>query len=358
MRGRFKFLTLFICAAMAVCSLAGCNRNSTSVEHTGSGTKEDPYILRFSAEDAEGIASTEGCHWIADEVKKRTDGKVILKVYPSASLGDADLEYQGLMDGSIDMCMFYFSSTYSKVFDIAAIPFLTSDYDQIAYMVSDKSNMYKLYKEKCEDIGIKFISFYMNGVNGMFATKPFGDYMDINKKKKLLIRIANSKTYSLGIDALGYNVITIPWSDTYTSLQTGVMDGMTGIPSYMVYQNFRDLAKYYVPTNEFMESKCILMAPETARWIGEDNVAIIQEVCDEACADSVEQTESNVKEGEKDLAAAGCEIEEMTDEQRAELADKVLEKIQPDLQKYFGQEMMDLINEDITNARAYSDSRK
>ena len=74
----------------------------------------------------------------------------------------------------------------------------------------------------------------MNGVNGMFSTKDFGDYTNINKKKRLLIRIANSRTYSIGIAALGYNTITIPWSDTYTSMQTGVMDGMFNIDIFRI----------------------------------------------------------------------------------------------------------------------------
>ena len=355
MKRKFKVISLVLCIAMLGLCFTGCGKkDSSSTKHTGSGTVSDPYVLKFSGEDAEGIASTEGMHWIADQVKERTGGKVILKVYPGAMLGDADLEYQGIMDGSIDMCMFYFNSTYSKVFDIAAIPFLTSNYDEIAYMVSDKSNMYKLYKKNCDKIGVRFVSFFMNGVNGMFSTKSFGDYKDINKKKRLLVRIANSKTYSIGISALGYNTITIPWSDTYTSLQTGVMDAMTGIPSYMVVQNFADLAKYYVPTNEFMESKCVLMAPSTAKWLPKEYVDIIQEVCNEASLNSVNDTEKNVLKGERDLKDLGVKILPLSDKERADLADSVQKKIQPQLKSYFGEDIMSKVNEDIANAKAYS----
>jgi len=353
-----KIMCLVLCVAIVSVSFAGCgNKNTSSTKHTGSGTVSDPYVLKFSGEDAEGIASTEGMHWIADQVKKRTGGTVVLKVYPGAMLGDANLEYQGIMDGSIDMCMFYFNSTYDKVFDIAAIPFLTSNYDEIAYMVSDKSNMYKLYKQHCNKIGVKFVSFFMNGVNGMFSTKDFGDYTNINKKKRLLIRIANSRTYSIGIAALGYNTITIPWSDTYTSMQTGVMDGMTGIPSYMVVQNFADLAKYYVATNEFMESKCVLMAPATAKWLPKKDVDIIQDVCNEASQKSVKETKTNVLKGEQDLKKLGVKIMPLSDQQRTVLAAQVQKKIQPQLKSYFGDSIMKQVNEDIINAKAYAASK-
>lgn len=308
------------------------------------------YELKIAGTDAEGLPATDAMYWISEEVEKRTDGKVKIKVYPSNQLGEANLQYEGIMDGSIDMILGYLNPTYDKVFDVTSIPFLASNYDEIGYICSEQSNCYQMFKEHCATTNMHFMGFFLNGVNGIFSTKSLGDYLDINVKKDCLIRIANSVTYSLGIQALGYPTITIPWPDTYTSMQTGVMDGMTGIPSYMVEQNFGDLAKYYVAMDMYVEMNCILMSPSTRDKLPAEYVETIEQVCAEVSANSINGTKEDVDAGIEALAARGVEILPITDEERAEVAAQVREKIAPDLKDYFGEEVLNLIYEDIENA--------
>ena len=342
-----KLLSLALTAALCL-SLAACGGGSDS-EGSG-GSTDEVYELKFASQDAEGLPSTNALYWIAEQVEERTDGHVILDIYPSNQLGSAQLLYEGVMDGSIDMYLGYLDPTYDIAFDITTIPFLASNYDQIAYICSSESNCYQIFDESCAEIGMNFMGFFLNGVNGIFSTEPLGDYLDINTHKDALIRIANSRTYALGIEALGYSTITIPWSDTYTSLQTGVMDGMTGIPSYMVNQNFGDLAKYYVAMDAFMETNVIVMSEVTAGELPEEYLTIIEEVCAEMSANSIPNTETEVNAGIEALREGGVEILPITDEERAEVGAQVLEKITPDLKEYFGQELLDKAFEDIANA--------
>lgn len=330
--------------------LTACGNSGGSGGEAGS--TDETYELTFASQDAEGLPSTEAMHRIADEVAEKTDGHVNIKIYPSNQLGEAKLLYEGIMDGSIDMYLGYLDPTYDTVFDVTTIPFLASNYDEIAYICSDQSNCYQIFKEHCEATEMHFMGFFLNGVNGIFSTKPLGDYLDINAKKDALIRIANSVTYSLGVEALGYPTITIPWSDTYTSLQTGVMDGMTGIPSYMVEQNFGDLAKYYVAMDMFMETNVIIMSPQTASKLPAEYLSVIEEVCGQVCADSIGVTEENVNAGIDALAARGVEILPITDEERGAIGQQVLEKIAPKLEEYFGKEILDQVYTDIENAQA------
>ncbi|MCD8084269.1 MAG: TRAP transporter substrate-binding protein DctP [Clostridiales bacterium] len=287
-----KFLCLFLAAAMA---LSGCGSGGSSSAGNSSGGSssagtDENYELIFASQDAEGLPSTNMMHWIADEVESRTDGHVTFKIYPSNQLGDAKLLYEGVMDGSIDMYLGYLDPTYDIVFDITTIPFLASNYDQIGYIMSSESNCYKLFDEHCTGTDMIFLGFFLNGVNGIFSAKPLGNYLDPNEHKDALIRIASSTTYQLGIEALGYATVTIPWSDTYTSMQTGVMDGMTGIPSYMVEQNFGDITKYYLAMDEFLETNVIIMSPSTKDKLPEEYMSVIEDVCAEVAAKSVTVT--------------------------------------------------------------------
>ncbi|MCC8166542.1 MAG: TRAP transporter substrate-binding protein DctP [Planctomycetes bacterium] len=308
------------------------------------------YTLTMTGQDAEGLPSTNAMHKIADEVKARTDGKVRIKVYPSNQLGEAKLQYQGIMDGSIDMMLGYLDPTYSQAFDVTTIPFLASNYDEIAYIASKESNCYKLFEENCAATDMVFLGFFLNGVNGIFSVKDLGDYQDPDARKTALIRIANSVTYKMGIEAMGYPTVTIPWPDTYTSLQTGVMDGMTGIPSYMVDQNFGDIAKYFLPLDMFMETNAILISPVTRDSLPKEYMDIIQQVVDEVSAESLKTTEANVNAGIESLRAKNVTILPFSNEDRDRVARRVREKTAGALLDYFGKDILDKVQEDIANA--------
>ena len=352
-----RILVLMMAAAMllSACGAQGSSSGSASGSAAGSAAGAGDgktYTLTMTGQDAEGLPSTEAMHWIADEVESRTNGKVTIKVYPSNQLGDAKLQYEGIMDGSIDMLLGYLDPTYDIAFDLTTIPFLASNYDEMAYICSQDSNCYKIFQDHALKTDMVFMGFFLNGVNGIFSVKPLGDYLNPSAKKDCLIRIANSVTYKLGVEALGYSTITIPWSDTYTSLQTGIMDGMTGIPSYMVNQNFGDLAKYYVAMDMFMETNVVLMSPSTRDSLPADYVTTIQQVVTEACENSIGGTKDNVDTGIEALKNRGVEILPITDEQRADVAKQVHDKIWPDLQNYFGEDLLSQAEADITAAAA------
>ncbi len=334
---------LFVAMAFLVLmTLTACADSDSETEKT--------FDLSFSGQDAVGLPSTNAMQKIADEVKARTKGKVAIKVYPSNQLGEAKLQYQGIMDGSIDMMLGYLDPTYSSVFDITTIPFLASNYKEVAYICSKESNCYKLFAEHCKATDMIFLGFFLNGVNGIFSTKPLGDYKNPDVRKNVLIRIANSVTYKLGVEAMGYPTVTIPWPDTYTSLQTGVMDGMTGIPSYMVEQNFGDITRYYLPLDMYMETNTILLSPKTYEKLPKEYVRIIQEVCAEVGAESLQVTEHNVNEGIRALKNRGVEICPLTDAERDQLAVQVRKKTASALEDYFGKEILEMVQQDIANA--------
>lgn len=342
-----KFLSLILALTM-VFALTACGSKEGTEQ--GDASSDKVYTLKMAGVDAEGLPSSNAMAWLAEQVNERTDGKVVIKTYPNCQLGEQKLLYEGVMDGSIDMFFGYLDPTYDAVYGLTDIPFLASNYDQIAYIVSDESQIYQAYKEHAPGIDMEFLGFFVNGVNGVFSTKDMGDYLNPNAKKDCVIRIANSPLYRMAIEALGFSTVTIPYSDTYTSLQTGIMDGMTGIPSYMVDQSFGDLAKYYCAYDLFMETNVIMMSPSTVQKLPDEYMQIIRDVCKEVTENSVKEVETNVNDGIAALEARGVNILPISDAQRAELAVEVREKIWPEVTEYFGADLVALAEADIEAA--------
>lgn len=92
------------------------------------------------------------------------------------------------------------------------------------------------------------------------------------------------------------------------------------------------------------------MSQVTAEKLPQEYLTIIEEVCAEMSEKSIPNTETEVNEGIETLKEMGVEILPITDEERAQIGAQVLEKITPDLESYFGKELLDKAYEDIENA--------
>ena len=55
------------------------------------------------------------------------------------------------------------------------------------------------------------------------------------------------KAFQLLADSTGYLGTPLPFSEAFTAVQTGVVDGVIGSGAEGYYSSFRDVTKYYIP---------------------------------------------------------------------------------------------------------------
>lgn len=325
----------------------GCSQGDSSVE--GGNQK---FELTLVGNDSENVPSTKNMRWLASEIEKRTDGNVVVKVYPANQVGDGRLQYEGLMDGSIDMMQGWQDVTYNTVFSVPQIPYLTDDVKQLDYILSEDSNIYELFYKANAEIGVKFMGFFLHGLVGMFSAQDLGNYKDPMEKKTMLIRIPTSDVYRLGVQALGYpNMVTIPWADAYTSMQTGVFDGMVGIPPHLVALSFGDITKYYVAIDMYLEVNSFLISQISYDKLPEEYRKIIEDIFKESSLASIKNVLIEQEKGMQSLRDLGVTILPLTDEERKEIAKIVVADAHPKLNDMFGADIMTLVREDMEKSR-------
>ncbi|MDZ7811262.1 MAG: hypothetical protein U5L11_16025 [Arhodomonas sp.] len=66
--------------------------------------------------------------------------------------------------------------------------------------------------------------------------------------KGIKVRVPGIKSFQLTGEALGYIPSPIPFSEAFTAIQTGVVDGVIGSGAEGYYQSFRDVTKAYYPS--------------------------------------------------------------------------------------------------------------
>ena len=163
----------------------------------------------------------------ADEFAKRANAKLGNKakviVYGSSQLGGDKEMVQKLKLGTLDMAVP--STVMSSEVDMLGI-------FEMPYIVKDRAHMARIEKEifwpkiepEVEKKGIKVLAVWENGVRHITNSKrPIKVPADLQGIK---LRVPEGKWRVKMFQAYGANPSPMKFSELFTSLQTGVMDGL------------------------------------------------------------------------------------------------------------------------------------
>ena len=180
--------------------------------------------------------------------EQRTKGKFQVDLYPRGTLGKAIDLMEGVKNNVIQI---HSSNTaaLSRMFKpalVVASPFLYRN-AAIAAEVIEGPFVQKLLDSFTENTGVKALAIhdaysYFTFTNNV---KPIRTPTDM---KGLKFRAMDSLQVAM-FKSLGASAVPIAFSELYTSLQTGVVDGQTN-PAYVVsYKKFYEVQKYMTIAN-------------------------------------------------------------------------------------------------------------
>jgi tripartite ATP-independent transporter DctP family solute receptor len=162
--------------------------------------------------------------WAAEEIKKRSNGKYDIQVFPASSLGkEADIN-QGLTLGTVDIVLTgasFAGRSYTPL-SISYFPFIFRDAEhQLKYAKSDVfRELAKGYDDKTGN-HITALSYYGARHVTSSAARPVAKPEDM---KGLKIRVPDAPAYLAFPKALGANATPIAFAEVYLALQSGTVD--------------------------------------------------------------------------------------------------------------------------------------
>jgi len=186
----------------------------------------------------------EGAALFAELVKARTDGKVLIDIYPNQQLSAGDLikGLQMLQAGVIDMA---FSSTihYAAVdprFIVVSMPWIMPGYEAVDQIIDGPTGeqlMAMVRENKVEPLALAGNGFRQITNSVREITKP----ADL---KGLRIRIPGMKMYISTFKHLGANASALDFAELYGALQQRTMDGQENPISTIVSGKLHEVQKY------------------------------------------------------------------------------------------------------------------
>lgn len=215
---KFSVMSLALSAALG---LAACSQSSDSAQ---SAESSDTVTLRF----AHFWPATSATHtdifepW-ARKVEEESKGKIKVEIFPSATLAKADAAYDAAAKGTVDIGVQLqgYNNGRFPLTQVAELPGLSNSATQMNCMLQTLYDD-NVISQEYEDSHVLFMMG--TGPGGLHTVdKPIAKPDDL---KGLRFRRPSAIAGDI-IEAAGGTPVGLPATDIYTSLQRGVLDGIS-----------------------------------------------------------------------------------------------------------------------------------
>jgi len=197
--------------------------------------------LKIATASPDGTIWMEKMHRAADEIKRRTSGRVSFRFYPGGIMGnDASVIRKinvnqlqgGIIPGGGLKDIYPDSQVYS-------LPLIFRSYDEVDYV---RSRMDDMIIKGLEKNG--FISFGLSegGFAYLMADKPVARVDDL-KGQKIWVPEGDYISRS-AFQTIGVSTISLPLTDVLTALQTGLINTVAASPMGAIALQWHARVKY------------------------------------------------------------------------------------------------------------------
>jgi tripartite ATP-independent transporter DctP family solute receptor len=220
--------------------------------------------------------------WAGDEIKKRSNGRYEVQVFPASSLGKESDINQGLTLGTVDIILTgasFAGNTY-KPLAVTYFPFIFRDSDHLLkYSKSDVfAELAKGYDEKSGN-HVTAMTYYGARHVTSTAARPVTKPEDM---KGLKIRVPDAPAYLAFPKALGANATPIAFAEVYLALQNGTVDAQENPLPTIEAKKFYEVQKNISLTGHIVDSLLTVMSGNLWAKLSAEDKKIFTEVTQEA----------------------------------------------------------------------------
>lgn len=276
---------------------------------------------------------------MSQEIEALTNNEIKIKVFPAGQLGDWTLLYEEITKGTIDLAVIPIPTTYEKAHEIVYTPYLAKDYKDAQKMFERGSWLYNTCSKLHEGLGVKFLGFQFHGLGGIGSTQPLNEPLNPNESKGILVRVSPLEMESYMLKAIGYNTVSIPYADLYTSFQSGLCDGWYGGSASYSYESFRDVLKHYYALNMYAEATSIVMSKKAWGKLSLTQQNAVITAANNMSAKSITEAEEIDADYMRKLEEAGITVHRYTPEELNANIEKVRKEVWPNLGKFLGEDL-------------------
>jgi tripartite ATP-independent transporter DctP family solute receptor len=220
--------------------------------------------------------------WAASEIKKRTNGKYDIEVFPASQLGNENQINEGLGLGTVDLIytgVNFAAATY-KPLGITGAPFMLRDFDHWKAYRDSKlfQDLAKGYDDKTRH---KIVAVTYYGQRHVTANKSI---MKPEDMKGMKLRVPPAPLFLMFTKSVGANATPIAFAEVYLALQQGTVDGQENPLPTIMAKKFYEVQSHIILTGHITESLVTIVGSHVWSKLTPDEQKMFADVLKEAAA--------------------------------------------------------------------------
>lgn len=289
---------------------------------------KDQKILYF----AHGLPVSHPVHKgivaMKDALEKKSNGTLLIKIFPDGQLGTERETLELLQIGSVAMTKVSAASmsNFAPEFKVMGIPYLFRDSKHLFSVLEGKIGK-ELLAGGSEYL-LRGLCFYDAGSRSFYSKKnPINTPADLSGMK---IRVMSDQMSVDMVNTLGASATPMAYGELYTALQQNVVDGAeNNIPSF-VTSNHYEVCKYYTFDKHTMVPDVVVVGTKFWNLLNDTEKEWLQSAAMESVVKQKKYWKETVKENMEVLKKANVQFFYPDKEEYASKSKPLIENMMKD----------------------------
>ena len=313
-----KIVAMAMAAVMSL-SLAACGGSTTPAASAGGSDDKTVYKITYANTVADSNPQAINAKYMAERMKELSGGRIEMTVFNNNKLGAFSDCFQQMQqpNGTVQMGDVSSASItqFSNLYTPFALPFLFKDKEQ-SFNYFDNGETVKAIEEQfLADTNVRVLGYFYNDARALTNSKTA-----VSKPadmKGLKLRVMTSDVYIKTFEALGAAPVSMQFSELFSALQQGAVDGQDNGLILSMDSKFNEVQGYYTDLGHVQDTSVIFISESFYQSLPEDLQQVVVQAAQEAVAkerqDYADKLDSYLEEMKKTM-----DVTILTDEQRAE----------------------------------------
>jgi tripartite ATP-independent transporter DctP family solute receptor len=272
--------------------------------------------FRMALGDAAGSAQHELAKKFVEELETRTNGEYTAELFLNGQLGSEQNTINDASMGLLDMSLLAINNItpFSPSVGIFTLPYVIRDVEEAQKLIHSEIGQ-ELVDNTIRDAGVRIIAWTSTGCRRLTnSKKPVSTLEDL---QGLVIRVPKNEIMIDSYNAWGINPTPMAWSETFTALQQGVVDGQDNPYLTIHSMKFYEVQDYITDICYVFSIEPLVISEGLFQSLEPDvQEALLAagEAATEYSAQFLRDKEAEIKD---DLVAKGMEITQPADDEQA-----------------------------------------
>lgn len=309
-------------AAAAAGTAAACSGPGTAAMTSAEASASSPLTLRLAHNLSEDHPTGAAIADFAEQVAEHSEGRLRVQIFANGQLGSETAVLGQLRQGLLDLTRVGSPGLAAQEpgYHTFGLPYVFADEAEM-HRVMDSGQMAEFYRST-EEIGFVGLTHYTSGARSMYTVDtPIRTPEDMAGMK---LRVQDMLSQTQLIETLGGAPVVMAFGDTYTALQTGMIDGAESNETVLTDSAHGEVTKAFSWTRHTIIPDLLLMSADARARLSTEDQQLIEELARRSSQDHRIAWDAAIEQAVADSRDMGVEFYDDVDRAAFEEASRPL----------------------------------